>query len=524
MRYAFMLCMWISLAAVCRGNETPTTVTFPTIGTSVDGQATLLAIDNCSFPLQKDLCYYMTKPQVLPEPVLKPESDDPKAPDHVAAHFYGTVLQENGKFRMWYYGLGWLDAEKELNEKNWREGPICYAESIDGIHWTKPVLHQVELNGSNENNAIALPEEKTQGAFVIRDDSDPDPQRRYKMAYENEPAHKRNMCFRTATSPDGIHWTAGIDSPVDMGLEPCSLYMHKGMYFVNAQLAPFGVSEGGHPAGRQGVALISTDFNNWLQEAGESFTLPEPSDPESRGLDKPGLQVHLGTAPTNLGNVLVGLYCIWNAHPKAGDWFGYGETSGELGLVISHDGQHFHEPVKGHVFLSGEDSVSELPEGIRAANILCQGNGILNVGDETWIYHGRWANTEEIKDYYSDIGLAKLPRDRWGALGLAPQADSGSVWSAPITLSAAKCELLLNAEAAGNLKVEVADEHFKLNPEMSGDNSGVCDVASGIRCPVKWPRGKLESLAGQTIRLRIVFNRALEDPKLYALYLAPDEK
>ena len=99
--------------------------------------------------------------------------------------------------------------------------------------------------------------------------------------------------------------------------------------------------------------------------------------------------------------------------PNPGDWFGQATTSGDWGLVVSHDGQHFHETVKGHVFLHRTDSKPKMPAGMRYETVLCQANGILNVGDETRIYHGRWANTEQTKDYYADIGLATLPRDRW---------------------------------------------------------------------------------------------------------------
>ena len=39
----------------------------------------------------------------------------------------------------------------------------------------------------------------------------------------------------------------------------------------------------------------------------------------------------------------------------------------------------------------------------------------------------------QITDRYSEIAVATLPRDRWGALGLFPDKSEGSVWSAPGT-------------------------------------------------------------------------------------------
>jgi hypothetical protein len=501
----------------------PTAPAGLTIGTYTGRRLTFLAIDDYALPLRGELCYYLNKPTVRPEPVLKPSRGHPHATDDVATHFYGTVLRDGGKFRMWYYGVGWAGTpnDQDIETTKLREGPICYAESDDGIHWTKPQLGQVTHQGGNDNNAIALPDARTEGAFVIRDDRDPDPARRYKMVYENRPAHNRFMSVRTATSADGLHWKAGPDAPIAEGLEPCAFYQHDGLFYVSAQFAPRAVSEGGHRGARQGYVWVSTDFKTWLQEAGEAFLLPEPADPNDRGLDRPGTQVHLGVGATSLGNVLVGLYCQWNNQPKAGDWFGRGTTTGDFGLLVSSDGQHFREPVKGHVYLPRGASRAAVTPGVRHQQILQQsGNGILNVGDETWIYHGRWVNPEKLENYYAEIALATLPRDRWGALGLYPRSNEGVVWSAPITIGQAGAQLTLNATGVRGLRVEIADRDFHLRPEFSGENAAA-PAKDGLDSAVTWPRGRLDDLVGQTVRLRIRVQRDAEtDPRLYALYLS----
>jgi len=178
---------------------TAQTFVFPTLGTQVESNAVLLAIDDYSLPFRHDICLYLSKPTVRQEPVLRPSRDNPNAPDHLAAHFYGTVLLEGGRFRMWYYSVSHGAAPGELSQ-----GPVCYAESDDGIEWTKPNLNQVEFRGSRDNNAIALPDEKIEGVTLIRDDADPNPQRRYKMLYNCKHPVK-SWSVRGATSPDGIH-------------------------------------------------------------------------------------------------------------------------------------------------------------------------------------------------------------------------------------------------------------------------------------------------------------------------------
>lgn len=492
------------------------------IGAYTGRRLTLLAIDDHALPLRRELCYFLSQPAVRAEPVLTPSRDNPHATDGVAAHFYGTVIRDGGKFRMWYYGVGWsgVPNEKDVDTTKLREGPVCYAESVDGLHWTKPRLGQVTHGGGSDNNAIALPDKETQGAFVIRDDADPDPGRRYKMVYENRHESGQFMSVRTATSADGIVWRPGRNSPIRAGLEPSAFYRHGGLFFINAQYTR-AASEGGHRAGRQGYVWISTDFDTWLPEAGESFLLPEPADPNGRGLDRPGVQVHLGVGAASLGNVLVGLYSRWDSQPRPGDRFGRGTTTGDFGLVVSSDGQHFREPVKGHVFLSRDSSRAAVPPGVRHQMILAQsGNGILNVGDETWIYHGRWVNPERLEDYHGEIALATLPRDRWGGLGLYPRVEDGTVWTAPIVLSAG-ASVTLNAEGVAGMSVELADANFQFLPGYAGANAGRSPAAAGLDCPVTWPRGSLDELAGRPVRLRVRLARGDHpEPRLFALYVA----
>ena len=489
---------------------------FPSTGISVKNQAVLLAIDDVSLPLKKNLCYYMSQPKVRRESILKPSRDNPNAPDYIAASFYGTVLLDNEKFRMWYYAIG--------SGNDWsglRQGPICYAESDDGLHWTKPNLGQVLYKGSRNNNAIALPITKAmQTAAVIKDQDDPNPDRRYKMAYNEW--REKIFALRTATSPDGIHWTAGAQLGIDQLIEHSSLYKYNDLFFVNTQT--YGRSESGDRQGRQGYALVSPDFDYWLQESAESFTFPEPL--QGRGILGNYDQVHIGVAPVSYGNVLVGLYCLW--HQRGEDML---KRSGDFGLVVSNDGIHFHEPVKGHMFISSGESPSTPVEGKSYRTILCQGNGILNFGDETRIYHGRWRNAMSAPDYYSEIALAILPRDRWGALGLVPPlagwgatpegATEGSVWSMPITLPEKGCELVINADDANCISVEISDARFNMFPEFSGENSGVVNAKSGLECPVTWPGGSLSAFGNRTVRLRINFKRqdCSVDPRLFAIYL-----
>ena len=63
---------------------------------------------------------------------------------------YPTAVYENGRFRMWYNC--WKD-------KKWSAGwseHNAYAESDDGLSWTRPKVGIVEYNGSTDNNLVNL--------------------------------------------------------------------------------------------------------------------------------------------------------------------------------------------------------------------------------------------------------------------------------------------------------------------------------------------------------------------------------
>ena len=163
--------------------------------------------------------------------------------------------------------------------------------------------------------------------------------------------------------------------------------------------------------------------------------------------------------------------------------------------------------------------------------ILVQGNGILNVGLETFIYHGRWRNVEFQKlgtrkndgtnaavNYWVGIGLARIPRDRWGYLALSGRETSGSVWTGPVTL-AADCRLTVNGSGLSGLTVDAADERFQALPGFDGGRTGD-SAPDAFDAEVGWAGRRLSDLAGKTVRFHLHFSRSAQaNPKLFALNL-----
>lgn len=522
------------LAAAALAAHAAAAAGFTQPGPAPASRLLLLAIDRQAFPLRENVTLYLTKPDIRREPVLAP-SPDPDAPDNAATHLYGTVLKEGDRFRMWYYAVCYTSPAGQL-----AMNPVAYAESRDGLHWERPKLGQVEWKGSRDNNLIALgdnPTEGCEGVSVLRDDDDPDPARRYKMIYGRQLPQaelarlgvKHRWIVRTAVSADGLHWH---ELPAYVSgenfAEFASLYRHDGLYVVNSHMRSRG--EGDRPEGRQGYAWVSTDFAHWLPESAPSFKTPEPVDGSGWGTHGATggayTQVHLGVGARSLGNVVVGLYGMW--HQQQPSW-GEGGTFADLGLLVSHDGLHFEEVVKALPFIRSVDSPADPVPGRNYPTILCQNNSILDVGDETWIYHGRWRNVEFqqlgtgqndginiAKNYWGGVGLARLPRDRWGALALWHDAEAGGVWTMPVTL-APGAALVLNGADLPGVRVAVADARFQ---PLAGFPAGAAAGGDALAAPVAWDGHALAELAGRTVRFHLRFDRAAApNPRVYALYL-----
>lgn len=161
-------------------------------------------------------------------PVLKGEN-----PWEQMASLYGTVLYdpEEERFRMWY--LTGPSAPNMIRVRGRKAlGNITllgYATSGDGIHWEKPTLGQLDVEGSKENNLIDLGRTNCEGFAVLYDERDPDPSRRYKGFYWEHggvDVFVRHDDGRLlwgqgegdgmwiSFSPDGIHWTNAPENPV----------------------------------------------------------------------------------------------------------------------------------------------------------------------------------------------------------------------------------------------------------------------------------------------------------------------
>ncbi|MBC7289373.1 MAG: hypothetical protein H5T86_15295, partial [Armatimonadetes bacterium] len=117
---------------------------------------------------------------------------------------YVTAFQDGQLYRMYYRGSDFDWGTRRSTHPEF----ACYAESTDGIHWTKPKLGLFEFRGSKDNNIIwAGP-----GCHNFTPFKDTNPRCPPDARYKALGLH--NKALLAFKSPDGIHWSLLREEPV----------------------------------------------------------------------------------------------------------------------------------------------------------------------------------------------------------------------------------------------------------------------------------------------------------------------
>jgi len=491
--------------------------------TATASDLTLFAFDDHSIPWRDNLKLTLVPATKHPaNPVLRcgPEG----SPDYAGATIYGTVLYIGGKFRMWYLG--------NPNRNSAGKPPalprsMCYAESDDGIHWIKPELGLVEFNGSAKNNICPIESDPPSLGrvddflSVIHEPEEPDPSRRYKIAFISHPPFDEVRGGRskigpqrgwnasiTATSADGLRWKVIGDRPMNSGGEPfevSGLYRFKGCYYATGQLfSPWTWQPDGRDVNNVMLVYRSPDFTRWSRAHAFSFARPG----QLLGEPMKGQRTHMGAGMWNRGNVLVGLYGQWHDGPpdNSKGLAVYRNVRIDLGLLVSNDGVHFREPVVDFkVIARGE-------QGDWDASCVLQGHAFANVGEQTYLWYSHWDC--EFQDRSQEIGLATLRRDGFGYLSRKVHDAPGHCVT-DLLAAPSGAQLHVNADNVSPdtpLVVELLDARDQPITDFSGANAARV-TNPGVRQAVSWAQPLPASFS---VKVGFPENG---DARLYALYL-----
>jgi len=407
--------------------------------------------------------------------------------------FFLTVREEEGKLRMWYICR---DAKNQPN--------VAYAESTDGLNWTKPNLGIVDHEGSTANNLVGMT--SLEGVVL------PDPQAPAEQRYSYI-THVFGEGIVRFHSPDGLQWNRDPTPLSKFGADNQLVTFREKDHFV-FYLRGWEKREDGKRY-RTVVRTTSPDLTTpWPPQPTEtSLHIWGPDNPpiivdelptvfETDNQDAPNSDVYtIGAQPYPPDPTwYVGFPSLFQREEK----ISVGRT--EIQCIGSRDGIVWHRYDRAPY-------VSPGPDGSENCNMVYMGTGMVVRGDEIWQYGTGFRSKHgdmEARRKRTDGTIYRHVQRLDGFVSLDFDSAGGTATTIPIEAGPA---LFVNVDtgALGHLKAAWIDENGQALEE-----SDVVRINS-TRAQVTWQgNSDLSKLAGRKLSLRFTGSRA----KLYSFYFA----
>jgi hypothetical protein len=480
----------------------------------------------------------MNTPQQVYEPLLVADR-----PWEGRIGAYNTVLKEGDLFRMWY------DVSPPEGTSRFIRG-AAYAESDDGIHWTKPDLGLIDYQGSTANNLVApqlvgserhwFSDGRTldlamQGSMVFRDTNPAcPPQERYKLwakmqamlpagelldpsqvpegvkageALENVKRVIRGGLV-SMYSEDGIRWSV-YEKRVDTGacdtLNVAIWDERLEKYVGYVRMIPDLDGVKYRSVGR----LVSDDFQNWsttesVLEADQlDLRVPVPRR-LSAYLNDPSGDGRAVTRPVDIyTNGFMKYPFAQDAYFMMPSYFYHWSPKGpstlDVRLLTSRDGIGWQHAGEGQPFLRLG------PWGTLSSMEIYACPGVVRVGDELWSYYaGKNINHDDKLDPVSDkkgSGIFRAVSRLDGFISADASYGGGALTTPSIVFKGRRLMLNLDTSAGGVVRVEIQSAEGK---PLKGYTVADADDLNGnsVRMPVSFNgNSDLGRLAGTPVRL-----------------------
>jgi hypothetical protein len=428
---------------------------------------------------------------------------------------YSSLFHDGEKYRMYYTSNHYVNREGRIEEPRGRH--VCCAESVDGIHFTKPVLGLVEFEGSKQNNIVlgvdSVPGVRIDpGHTTILKDTNPDCplDARYKALVRSPVKGERGLF--ALKSADGLHFVRLGDK----------LIITDG-YFDSENLAFWDSVRGEYRAyfrdfhdgapGRGGIRGIKTatspDFITWSKAewleypgAPHEHLYTNQIAPYARAphifIGFPKRYIDRGWVDST--GKLPGLE-ERKARAKASPR--YGSVVTDALMMTSRDGLSFKRwgeaiirpgPSRTNSWVYGDNMI--------AWGILPTKSDLPQSPDELSIYatEGYWTGQSQNFRRYS------IRVD--GFVSVHAPLSGGEFVTKPLVFDGDQLEINYSTSAAGSLHVEIQDAAG--NP-LAGHALSDCHEIFGdaIQRIVAWKNGdSVKQLKGTPVRLRFVLRDA----------------
>jgi hypothetical protein len=433
-----------------------------------------------------------------------------------------SVVKDGDIYRMYYRGSGYgpKGDEDRLAELT------CYAESRDGIHWTKPELGLHEFDGNRNNNIILAPGDKRRISHNFMAFLDTRPGIPANERYKGVGGTKEFGLFRMV-SPDGIRWRLFSEQPLFLGYALDTLNVVSWSPAEQQYVAYIRTwSEGGTPdqprfSGLRTVSrAVSKDFVTWNKPEQMNYGVSEPEHIYTNGTHPYFRAPHLLIAlPFRYVDSLGGKVANHLAPPKTGRT---ALTQKEM------DGWNFNLPwmrigVSDAVFMTSRGGTtydrtfmeSFIRPGLERESWTSRGNGPAHGVVQT----GPTEMSLYLQAHYMlpSYHMRRYSLRLDGFASVTAPFVGGEMKTKPLIFSGGRLVINYSTSSIGHVKVEVQDEAGKPLPGYAlADSDEV--VGDEINRTLTW-RGSadLSAFAGRPVRLRF----AMKDADLFSIQFQP---
>jgi Tol biopolymer transport system component len=390
--------------------------------------------------------------------------------------FYGTVLYDEGRFKLWFRKPG-------------SEG-YGYAESSDGLHFAK-VADVTGISFAGDYNLA-----------VEIDSHTGDPGRRFLGGYDAP-----GMAAGMAHSADGITWTPDNGGRPVTGRAADSynqvLWDPLAQTYRLFTRTDFG-TPGGATELRGTRSMTNADPQSqptaWHTVRAWKFDREGDAEAQRRQIYAVSCWIYEG--------VYFALLSVYE-HPSD---FAEGTTTDHVTrherdvmnfyVATSRDGDAWD---LGWVY-SGTPMIPRGPAGAFDKDLLLPASTIVTHDDRHWLYYAganeRHGNEAVQFERPMALGLATLPLDRF--VGLSAGDEQGVVTTRPFRLEGDALQVNVDAHH-GSVRINLLDEHGTPIPGCSASATGIDD----IRWQPVWTAGQqVTSMRGKIVRLRFQLQNA----------------
>ncbi len=410
---------------------------------------------------------------------------------------YHTIFRDGAVVRMYYIAADLTNADGSKLAS--RPTFACYAESRDGVRWTKPELGLFEFAGSKKNNIVwAGPKLDN---FTPFRDANPDcrPDERYKAVAAGPGGL---LAYKSA---DALHWSPLAERPI---ITRGAFDTQNNAFWDPLRKHYWCYIRDFHEGIRDIRVATSADFRTWSEPERLAY-VGSPDEPlytnQVRPYDR-APHLFLGFPTRYIERPWSPTFDVLpdpahrRARMKFSPRFGTALTDGQF--MTSRDGRTFHR----------WDETFLRPGPERRDNWL-YGDGYQNLGlietasedptspPEFSIYaiEDNWKGPGQLRRYTVRID---------GFVALHARRKAGELVTKPLVFRGKALSLNFATSAAGNLRIEITDPSGHPLPGFALVD---CDEVFGdsLDRAVTWKgNADVSQLAGKPVRLHVVMSDA----------------